>query len=165
MILRTLHLENFRSFASAHLTFGDKQNYIVGGNWQGKSSLVEGIAFALFGGDAFPRKVAGASFKAEHLVTDDATAGAVELVFSLGEHDYTVRRSLPRSSVSLLLDGKQIASGKKPVEEKLKDLLAVDAKFFSNVFYADQDDLRKVTRARAASDRTPCQGCGKMASG
>src|SRR6266851_2253243 len=143
MILRSLRLHNFRSFARASLSFGEQQNYIVGGNWQGKSSLVEGIAFALFGGDAFPRKVAGASFKAEHLVTDGATTGEVELVFCVGEREYTVRRSLPRSSVSLLRDGAQIASGKKPVEEKLQDLLAVDAKFFSNVFYADQDDLRK----------------------
>ncbi len=143
MILRSLRLQNFRSFAHASLSFGERQNYIVGGNWQGKSSLVEGIAFALFGGDAFPRKVAGASFKAEHLVTDDATTGEVELVFCVGEHEYTVRRRLPRSSVSLLRDGAQVASGKKPVEEKLQDLLAVDAKFFSNVFYADQDDLRK----------------------
>jgi DNA repair exonuclease SbcCD ATPase subunit len=143
VILRSLRLHNFRSFERGAVSFGDAQNYIVGGNWQGKSSLVEGIAFALFGGDAFPRKVAGASFRAEHFVTDGATSGHVELVFAVDEHEYTVRRSIPRAVVALLRDGIQIASGKKPVEEKLYDLLAVDAKFFSNVFYADQDDLRK----------------------
>lgn len=143
MILQSLRLQNFRSFANASVNFAEHQNYIFGGNWQGKSSLVEGVAFALFGSDAFPRKIAGASFKAEHLVTDGATRGEVELVFQLGDHEYELRRSLPQPSVTLSKDGTRIATGKKPVEEKLQDLLAVDAKFFSNVFYADQDDLRK----------------------
>jgi exonuclease SbcC len=143
MIVRSLQLKNFRSFVGATVVFGDQQNYVVGNNWQGKSSLVEGIVYALFGADAFPRRLAGAAVKAEHLVTDDADSGHVELTFSLGDHEYTVRRSLPRATVSLSRDGKTIASGKRPVDEKLHDLLAVDAKFFANVFYADQDELRK----------------------
>ncbi|HEX7664106.1 MAG TPA: hypothetical protein VF407_06345, partial [Polyangiaceae bacterium] len=46
-------------------------------------------------------------------------------------------------TVTLTRNGKPFASGKRPVDEKLRDLLAVDAKFFANVFYADQDELRK----------------------
>jgi DNA repair exonuclease SbcCD ATPase subunit len=153
VILRSLRLENFRSFAQAELVFDERQNYVVGGNWQGKSSLVEGVAFALFGGDAFPRRLAGAPVKAEHLMTDGARTAGVELVFSVGDYEYTIKRQLPRPAVSLLRGGKQIASGKKPVEEKLRDLLSVDAKFFSNVFYADQDDLRK------SFDLTPADRC------
>ena len=66
-----------------------------------RRSLVEGIAFALFGGDAFPRKVAGASFKAEHLVTDNAITGAVELEFSAatGRHFTVMKDERLRSVV------------------------------------------------------------------
>lgn len=150
MILKRLKLENFRSFAHADLVLSEQQNYVVGNNWQGKSSLVEAIAFALFGADAFPRRVAGSAVRAEHLVSDGAQRGAVELMFVVGDDEYAIKRGLPRSTVTLHCDGKPIASGKRPVEEKLADLLAVDAKFFSNVFYADQDELRKALDASPA---------------
>jgi exonuclease SbcC len=143
MILKRLRLHNFRSFAHADLSFGAEQNYVVGNNWQGKSSLVEAIAFALFGSDAFPRRLAGSAVKAEHLLNDGASSGWVELGFVVGDDEYTLNRRLPRTQVALHVNGKPLATGKKPVDEKLQDLLAVDAKFFANVFYADQDDLRK----------------------
>lgn len=143
MILKRLRLENFRSFARADLLLSELQNYVVGNNWQGKSSLVEGIAFALFGTDAFPRRLAGSAVRAEHLVSDGAARGAVELEFVVEDDEYTIKRGLPRSTVTLLCNGTPVASGKRPVDEKLRDLLAVDAKFFANVFYADQDELRK----------------------
>jgi DNA repair exonuclease SbcCD ATPase subunit len=142
MIVRSLRLRNFRSFQESELRFDAEQNYIVGGNWQGKSSVVEAIAFALFG--ALPaQRVAGASVKIEHLLTEGATAGEVELTFSLDEHEYRIRRTLPRTSVKLTRDGVEIASAKKRVDEVLSDILAVDADFFLNVFYADQDRLRR----------------------
>jgi len=143
MILKSLRLENYRSFASARVAFSTQQNYVVGSNWQGKSSLVEGVAFALFGTEALPRRMAGSAVKAEHLVMDGATKGHVELVFEVDGHEYTLRRGLPRPTVKLLRDDVEIASSHEPVKEKLRDLLAVDAKFFSNVFYADQDELRR----------------------
>jgi exonuclease SbcC len=143
VILKSLSLENFRSFASARIEFGARQNYVVGSNWQGKSSLVEGIAFALFGTEALPKRMAGSAVRAEHLVLDGANKGHVELVFEVDEREYTLRRGLPRPLVKLLCDGVEFASSHEPVKEKLRELLAIDAKFFGNVFYADQDELRR----------------------
>jgi DNA repair exonuclease SbcCD ATPase subunit len=142
MIVRSLRLRNFRSFVNAELHFDDAQNYIVGGNWQGKSSVVEAIAFALFG--VVPQqRVAGARVSVEHFLTDDAESGEVELAFSVGDENYSVRRTLPRKSVVLARGGVEIASSKTRVAEKLADLLAVNASFFLNVFYSDQDRLRR----------------------
>ena len=143
MIVRRLRLRNFRSFHDAELRFDEGQNYIVGGNWQGKSSVVEGVAYALFGAPPQLRS-AGAPVKLEHFLRDGASAGDVELSFCLGEHEYAIRRTLPApASVRLTRDGLELATTKTRVGEALADLLAVDADFFLNVFYADQERLRR----------------------
>ena len=45
MILSSIHLKNFRSHKNTNLIFSEKLNYIVGGNGQGKTSILESIYF------------------------------------------------------------------------------------------------------------------------
>ncbi len=45
MILSSLQLKNFRSHKETSTIFSDKLNYIVGGNGQGKTSILEAIYF------------------------------------------------------------------------------------------------------------------------
>ncbi len=143
LIIRSLKLTNFRSFDTANLEFLPSQNYIFGQNWQGKSSIVDAIGFALFGVDVFPRKVAGTAVRAENLVNDDSDTASVELIFEITGSQYELIRSLPRREVTLKKSGKVIATGARTVAEKLIDLLGVDVKLFQNIFFSDQDDLRK----------------------
>ena len=143
MIVRKLHMTNFRSFREGDLLFADGQNYIFGSNWQGKSSIVEAVAFALFGTQVLPRKFAGSAVKAEHILTDGAARGSVTLSFEVDSHEYTIKRSLPPRTVSLHRDGRPVASSIRGVGEQLSELLGVDAKLFLNIFYADQDELRR----------------------
>jgi exonuclease SbcC len=143
MILTQLKLTNFRSFGAGVIDFAPGQNYVFGMNWQGKSSVVDAIGFALFGNDVLPRRVAGAVVKAEHLLREGASRGRVELSFTLGEREYVIARSLPSHDAKLSCGGQVIASGVRRVAEQLKALLGIDAKLFQNVFYADQDELRK----------------------
>src|SRR5438309_7021676 len=58
LIIKSISIDGFRSFSNARLNFVPGQNYIFGHNWQGKSSIVDAIGFALFGLDVFPKKVA-----------------------------------------------------------------------------------------------------------
>lgn len=48
MIIRSVHLENIKSYVSASFTFTEGVNAIVGRNGAGKSTVVEAIGFALF---------------------------------------------------------------------------------------------------------------------
>lgn len=107
MIIRRIHLKNFRSFEEAHLELSDRQNYVFGQNWQGKSSIVDAIGFALFGVEVFPKKLAGTAVKAEHLVCDrgNRATASVEVCFEADGHEYTLRRTIPREVV-LARDGK-----------------------------------------------------------
>jgi exonuclease SbcC len=119
------------------------QNYVFGQNWQGKSSIVDAIGFALFGVDVFPKKIAGTPVKAEHLVNEDSAHGSVELRFEVDGVEYFLRRSLPSRDVSLRQGDLTIATGIRTVAEKLVSLLGVDVKLFQNIFFSDQDELRR----------------------
>ncbi len=45
MILSSIYLKNFRSHKNTNINFSEKINYIVGGNGQGKTSVLESIYF------------------------------------------------------------------------------------------------------------------------
>lgn len=143
LIIKTLSLDGFRSFSSARLDFLPGQNYIFGQNWQGKSSIVDAIGFALFGLDVFPRKVAGTAISADHLVNEGSQRARVQLDFALTDSSYSIERILPGRHVTLKNGDAVVATGAKTVAEKLNSLLGVDVKLFQNIFYSDQDDLRK----------------------
>ncbi len=93
--------------------------------------------------DVFPRKVAGTAVRAENLVNDDSDTASVELIFEINGSQYELIRSLPGREVTLKKSEKVIATGVRTVAEKLIDLLGVDVKLFQNIFFSDQDDLRK----------------------
>src|SRR5712664_3646040 len=111
LIIKSLRLDNFRSFNQAQFDFVPGQNYIFGQNWQGKSSIVDAIGFALFGVDIFPKKVAGTSVSSDHLINEDSRHGSVELRFELDGREYSLRRSLPGRKVSLMKGDQEVAVG------------------------------------------------------
>jgi DNA replication and repair protein RecF len=45
MILSSINLKNFRSHKDTYLNFSDKLNFIIGGNGQGKTTVLEGIYY------------------------------------------------------------------------------------------------------------------------
>ena len=45
MILSSIHLKNFRSHKDTQLNFSNQLNYIIGGNGQGKTSILEAIYY------------------------------------------------------------------------------------------------------------------------
>jgi exonuclease SbcC len=125
------------------LDFLPGQNYIFGQNWQGKSSIVDAIGFALFGLDVFPKKVAGTTVSANHLVNEDSRKARVQLDFVFNDQSYSIERILPGRQVTLKNGDEVAATGTRTVNEKLTSLLGVDVKLFQNIFYSDQDELRK----------------------
>jgi exonuclease SbcC len=148
MKLLRLKLHNFRSYGDADIEFSENQNYIFGRNWQGKSSLMDGIAYALFGKQAFPARLAGAAVKVEHLVREGSQEGWVELEFAHDEAAYALKRTCPRDKPSFTCDGKEIGSSIATVKEAVYELLGVDDDLFANVFYSEQDELRKVLEVK-----------------
>src|SRR5258707_12886092 len=99
MRLNSLRLVNFRQHADSFITFEGGLTGIIGPNGSGKSTILEAIAWALYGQDA-------ASGKKETIRSLRAGPNAkvsAELDFELGGHRYLVKRGLTQAE--LYLDG------------------------------------------------------------
>src|SRR5512137_440907 len=141
MHLNRLVLRNFKKFRRADLEFSDGLTGIVGSNGTGKSTIVEAIAWALYGNRASGMK---RDFlrNARAGESDPVEAG---LTLSIGKHELAIYRAMKGKSLMpeafLVLDGRRIATGSKEVDARLEEILKVSYQDFMKTFYARQKDL------------------------
>jgi exonuclease SbcC len=148
MRLNSLRLHNFRQHADSYITFDGGLTGIIGSNGSGKTTILEAIAWALYGQDA-------ARGKKETIRWMRAGAGArvkVELDFELGGHRYRVERGLTQAE--LYLDGADtpIANSLTGVSEMLRRRLGMSRDEFFNTYFTGQKEL-DVMAAMAPSER------------
>lgn len=141
MRLLQLEIENFRVLRSASLSFLDAVIGVVGPNGAGKSSLVEAIAWALYGNTA-------ARSGKDEIRSVYASRGddcRVRLVFALNGDQYTVERSLigirERHEAQVYRDGRLEATGAAEVGKFVGGLLGLDWRGFLTSFLARQQEL------------------------
>lgn len=94
MLIRSVHLENFKSYEQATIKFLEGTNAIVGRNGAGKSSLVEAIGYALFDYTSASRQ--------GDLLREGASSGRVVVRFlsSLDEREYEVERAFGKNGTT-----------------------------------------------------------------
>ena len=141
MHLNKLVMKNFKKFRRAELEFSDGLTGIVGSNGSGKSTIVEAIAWALYGNRA-------SSIKRDFIRNARAReSDAVEtsLTLSLGKQELVIYRAMKGKGLTpeafLVLDGQRIATGSKEVDARLEDILKINYQDFMKTFYARQKDL------------------------
>ncbi len=108
MKLLSLDINNFRSYEKGVIEFSSEQNYIFGKNWQGKTSVMDAIGFALFGKRAFPTRLAGSVVRVQHLVHEGKAKGSVALGFEHNGKTYLLSRECPREISTLTSEGKRL---------------------------------------------------------
>ncbi|MEP6992696.1 MAG: SMC family ATPase [bacterium] len=148
MRLNSLRLCNFRQHVDTLIAFDTGLTGIIGPNGSGKTTILEGIAWALYGQDA-------ARGKKETIRSLGAPAGArvkVELDFELGGHRYRVERGL--TSAELYLDGADVpvANSLTGVSEMLRRRLGMSREEFFNTYFTGQKEL-DVMASMAPSER------------
>ena len=148
MRLNSLRLQNFRQHVDSVINFDGGLTGIIGPNGSGKTTILEAIAWALYGQDA-------ARGKKETIRSLRAGAGArvkVELDFELGGHRYRVERGLTQAA--LYLDGADtpIANSLTGVSEMLRRRLGMSREEFFNTYFTGQKEL-DVMAAMAPSER------------
>jgi exonuclease SbcC len=148
MRLNSLRLLNFRQHADSHIVFHDGLTGIIGANGSGKTTILEAIAWALYGQDA-------ARGKKETIRWMRAGSNAkvkVELDFELGGHRYRVERGLTQAE--LYLDGSDtpIANSLTGVSDMLRRRLGMSREEFFNTYFTGQKEL-DVMAAMAPSER------------
>ncbi len=137
MKLRALRLTNFRQHADSSLTFGDGLTGIIGPNGSGKTTVLEAIAWALYGQQA-------ARGTRDSLRYNRAPARAsvrVELEFDLAGHRYRVVRGLTSAEVYLDNGQAPVANSITGVTELLQRRLGMTKGEFFNTYFTGQKEL------------------------
>ena len=131
------------------ITFPDGRILIHGVNESGKSTLLEAIHYALFGMGLRPNRRASN----EDLINYNRQEAIIELVFSIDEKGYHVRRVLKKTSGNehqlnaVLPDGslEEITSGATSVNDHIQDILhGIDSDALLNSCLVEQKELGKL---------------------
>ncbi|MGB5099710.1 MAG: SMC family ATPase [Methanothrix sp.] len=141
MHLNKLVMKNFKKFRHAELEFSDGLTGIVGSNGSGKSTIVEAIAWALYGNRA-------SAIKRDFIRNARARESdpvETRLTLSLGKQELVIYRAMKGKGLMaeafLVLDGHRIATGSKEVDTRLEEILKISYQDFMKTFYARQKDL------------------------
>jgi exonuclease SbcC len=146
--LNSLHLQNFRQHVDSRITFDTGLTGIIGPNGSGKTTILEAIAWALYGNSA-------ARGTRESLRFNRAGARAtvkVELDFELAGHRYRVVRGLTNAELYLDNASVPIANSITAVTDLLHRRLGMTRTEFFNTYFTGQKELN-VMAAMGPSDR------------
>ncbi len=153
MHLNRLVMRNFKKFRRADLEFSDGLTGIVGSNGAGKSTIVEAIAWALYGNRA-------SAIKRDFIRNcraRESDAVNVALTISLGKQELVIYRGMKGKANTpeayLELDGQRIALGSREVDSKLEEILKIGYQDFMKTFYARQKDLDSLLKEGAMGKR------------
>ena len=150
MIFKKLTLKNFKSHINTEVEFNKGTTIILGDNGAGKSSIFEGINFALY------KKYNTKSLN--DLINTQANSMTVTLSFIVGNQEYKVKRTRnqKKSTAELFVlkdnDYHNVVSGDKEVNNHIEELLKIDADLFLNAIYIRQGEIDSLVTQKA-SDR------------
>ncbi len=106
MILKSIHLENYRGYRSFDCEFDDRMNLIIGDNGAGKTSLLSAIVNTLYSQMSIVNESYGFSYNdvyTEYLKSGDATYQSkeyyplvIEGAFKLGDNEFKVKKEIKR---------------------------------------------------------------------
>ena len=131
-MLTSLSLANFKKHKSLEIEFKPGVNLIIGPNWSGKTTVLNGIRYAI-GGPSF---VPGGAKRIKRRGANKQAK--VELQLQLKGASYTVQRT---GSNARLYRGKDvIATGPSSVNAELAELLEIDQKTFLMLRTSPQDE-------------------------
>lgn len=154
MRLNSLLMKNFKKYRGiVTVEFQDGLTGILGGNGSGKSTIVEAIAWALYGSRA-------STVRRDFIKNSRASEGEdLEVSLSL-QHDgkeMTILRAMRGKNMSpearLRIDGELVATGTREVDARLEEILRISFSDFMKTFYARQKDLDNLIRDRGSEKR------------
>ncbi len=144
-MIESITLENWKTHKQSTLHFGKGTNVLVGVIGSGKSSVMDGLCYGLFG--TFPavqnRRVGISDLLMRKPVQADTAK--VNVQFSVGEKKFRVERILKRNGINegrLWLNNTLIA-GPKPnqVTERIEKELQVTYELFTRAVYSEQNNV------------------------
>lgn len=148
MKINHLRLVNFRQHVRTDIAFDSGVTAIIGENGSGKTTILEAIAWALYGQPAIRGQRDGIRF----IGAGNRAPVEVELDFDLGGHKYRVTRGLTTAAVYLDGSDVAVANSISGVNELLTRRLGMSRAEFFNTYFTGQKDLA-VMAAMGATER------------
>ncbi len=137
MRLHALALHNFRQHVNTRLTFAGGLTGIIGANGAGKTTILEAIAWALYGNSA----TRGNRDSLRHSRAEPSATVRVDLDFELAGHRYRVERTLRTADVYLDGGAEPIARTIRGANELLQRRLGMSRAEFFNTYFTGQKEL------------------------
>ena len=138
MKLTRLKLKNVRQHADTDISFPAGVIGITGENESGKSGLLEGVCWALFGGTAVRGTMKSLRWNrapARHIAE-------VELAFEIGGHQYRIHRT--ENTAHLYEGDKVLGEGTAAVNKHLPGILGMNYNEWLSSFLVQQKDLTRI---------------------
>lgn len=144
-MISSIRLMNWRSHADSTLQFKKGTNLLVGAMGSGKSSVLDAIAFALFG--TFP-VLERRRLKLIDMIRARENAAEVALEFESNGSRYKVIRKINRkkdgstnSEAKLFVNGKLVDEGSEAITEQLENAIGVNYDLFTRAIYSEQNNI------------------------
>jgi exonuclease SbcC len=153
MILKSLHLKNFRKFKDAIIEFPDGIIGVVGLNGVGKSTLFEAIAWVLYG----PVSARTSIDQIKRNGVGPSESCRVELEFIFEDDTYRVVREMSgknlQASGTATVNGSVAASGAETLTKFIQRKLGMDWKSFYTSLFAKQKELNALSTMNPSERR------------
>jgi len=154
MHLNSLSMKNFKKYRGwTKVEFQDGLTGIVGRNGSGKSTIVEAIAWALYGSRA-------STVRRDFIKNSRASESddlEVRLSLNVDGQKMTILRAMRGKGLSpeakLSIDGELVATGTREVDARLEEILKISFQDFMKTFYARQKDLDNLIKDRGSEKR------------
>lgn len=142
ILLKELHIKNFRSHSDSRVEFDTGINLIAGRNGAGKSSILEAILVALYG-------LRAVNLKKSELVRINSSGYSIRLSLQLNEKDITISRNSDGESV---LTANEIIEGENSITDWVeKHICPVHT--FTGAIYVRQGEIDSIIRDEEGRER------------
>jgi exonuclease SbcC len=145
--LRTITLENYRKFESVTIEFPDGLVGVLGMNGVGKSTIIEAVAWALYGNEKAIVRTAKEDVKRIGAAAKDPCRVTLEFEFE-GEN-YQVMREMKGINFTMKaevqVNNKLAAQATRDVTELLEDRIGMDYQAFYTSVFAKQKELNALS--------------------
>ena len=133
-MIKSIELTNFGKHRHLATTFGPGMTALRGANEAGKSTLLRGIAYAMFGTEALPQSL-------EDTVTWDEEVNTLKVVLKIEIDgvDYTIKRG--KSGAELRYEGGSV-TGQRDVTRFLCEKMRTDPKVAHYLVLSNQNQIR-----------------------
>ncbi|MBI4015983.1 MAG: SMC family ATPase [Candidatus Aenigmarchaeota archaeon] len=144
-MIKKISLKNWRSHSDTELVFSDGTNALIGLMGGGKSSVLSGICFGLFG--TFP-ELQSRKVKLEDVIMKkpkEQKQAEISVVFDLGDGiDWTVKRVISKgksTEAELRKNGQIVEAQVQKVNEDVERLLKINYDLFTRAIYSEQNQI------------------------